>query len=323
MFFKMTHHPIILTVLLLVVLFTSQLSAQEEIGVGFIRGRVVDTTNKPVAQAKVMYKHKNQANFVFGAYTDEKGNFISNKFESGIILDILIKADGYEDLWENMIVEGINPDTRIFKLNPVVVPIKWDFQISHRNPENIFSLLRSHFGTKKVHNLSPTLRTISVLAPPEDIEEMKKLVKKYDSPLKQVWVEVVIIEASGNGSKKPKLPPELSSIVDKLQSLFKFGRYEVIGRADAMGLEGATISFGTGYSEEEKSKSIFEARARIGYADDIIKLENLSVHVVKPSRSELATSINIRNGETVILGASRGDALSGSLITVVRAQVAE
>jgi|GEM_PF-4816416 len=53
------------------------------------------------------------------------------------------------------------------------------------------------------------------------------------------------------------------------------------------------------------------------------KIYELVETLSTPQRSDLNTSVNIKNGETLMLGASRGDLQKGSLITVVTARVVE
>ena len=132
-------------------------------------------------------------------------------------------------------------------------------------------------------------------------------------------MEVTIIEASQHGGGKKKFPVELENVVKKLNSLFKFDNYEIVSRGDAMGIEESFLTF-TSSSSKTPAKS-FQAYAKIGYFDEVIKLDDFKVAL--PGGNELITSINVKDGETVVVGSSRGrgDPQEASLITVVTAKV--
>jgi hypothetical protein len=137
-------------------------------------------------------------------------------------------------------------------------------------------------------------------------------------PARQVWIEMLLIEASGSGGDQPEYPDEIKPVVDNLTPLFKFNRYRIIGRADAMGMEGSTIIFSSNSGED--SDGSFESVAEIGFGNGFVRLTQLSVHVQKPAHRSINTTLNLPEGEMVILGASRGEAAKGSLISVVSAR---
>jgi hypothetical protein len=146
---------------------------------------------------------------------------------------------------------------------------------------------------------------------------------------RQVWIKVLLIEAAGEGGDDPEYPEEIEPVVDELKSLFKFKYYRVIGRAEAMGMEGSAMAF---ESDPGDGDSPFEVMADLGFGDGYIRLTQLSVHVRSPRKNpasastwdtgstrSISTTLNLPEGEMVILGASRGQASKGSLILAISA----
>ena len=195
-----------------------------------------------------------------------------------------------------------------------------DFKIHYRKPMEIFRMIQPYLD--KVKNkpvVSTEFKTLSVSGTAEELKKIASLIQKYDTPLKQIWLEVILIQATGNGGNKPEYSKEIEPIVKKLKSLFRFGKYSVVGRTYAIGLEGSDLKFSSGNTGS--SRYFFTGQAHLGYTDGFITLDNFNISVMGPTQSGLSTSVNIANGSTVILGASHGNLQEGALITVVTAKV--
>lgn len=288
-----------------------------------IQGKAIDkNTKKALSNVKVIFFHMNDKNLKFATMTDEKGKFLlQNVCEKGgypvgsVIRVVAIPKEPYlQNDFEIIVGDNSN------EVLELVIPPKMvsqTFQIHHRNPIDIFEMLRAN-GFVNI-SIVENLRTITINNYPEKIAEAARLIDQYDQPLKTIRIEVKLLEASKNGRSQPDIPDEIKPILEKLNSLFKFGHYEIVGRADAMGIEGATLAFST--PRHEDMESFFHVATRLDLAGDIIKLQDLKVEIRMPSESNLVTSVNIRNGETLILGASKGDPQKRSLITVVTAKI--
>jgi hypothetical protein len=318
-------------IILSVVLLTALISAPcfSQVGVSSIKGYVTEFgLTKPIKGAKIKYKPADSNDYTWGVTTDEKGYFTTpNRFPDGMIVKLVVSAEGYQQEYEEVITnerEAVEVNVSLKKSSETGMKlIRKDFVIQHRDPVEIFKLVEPYVSRTLRPVFSEKLRTISVQGTPEQIALINEMIQNYDTPLKQIWLEVFLIQASGDGKSPHEYPKEIKDIVNKMQTLFKFEKYEIVGRADAMGLEGTQLTFGTLQRVEKEFEYSFNAEAKLGYSNGIIRLENLRVIVMEPIRSSLSTSVNIQNGETLILGASRGDAQKGSLITVVTAKVME
>jgi hypothetical protein len=201
-------------------------------------------------------------------------------------------------------------------------PQQWEvreYRVLHRSTTEIFRLIQPYCEGEV--GLSESLGTITVSGTPARLDRIAEVIAQYDTPLAQIWVEVILVMATGSGKETPVYPDELAEVVDKLAPLFKFDEYRIVGRANAMGLEGAELALSS--EPVDETDAAFQVRGVLGMAGEYIKLQDLTILVEKPTMKRIATSVNVRDGELVILGASRGNALEGSLITLVTAKVLE
>ncbi len=292
-----------------------------------IKGRVTDSqTDKPIADASVKYKQPGQGDYSRGVITDSEGNYsisVSSLLfnAKGVIFTMEASADGYY-LKEIEIILKEGSNSIDIRLDKIKIPITREFKINHRDPNEIFQLLQPYINNQYGKaSISEKLKTIVVTDLPEQLETIQQKISSYDVPLKRIWVEVKLIKATGNSQEKPTYSQEIEGIAKQLNTLFKFSHYELVGRADAMGLEGSALQFSA--SPDPSPMSLFTVSTIVEYFDNVIKLDKLQIQTY-PKPSNLTTTVNVGNGETVILGASQGgDPQQGSLITVVTAKVVE
>lgn len=317
---------------------------------GVIKGVTVNgRTQKPIEGALIKYDYGMMPDItkvLYAKVSDKKGCFQTEPLLAGRIVSLYITAEGYQSQKKEVVIndaDGLDVNVKLFPVNyrseefekrkaeaiahiqaENARKITKDIQILYGDFREIYNTLDSDKQGCIIKGFSEKLQTITVYGLPESIEKLEKIKARYDVPPKQIWLEVLLIKASGNGGGKPDYPPEIDSIVSKLRSLFKFGKYTIIGRGNAMGLEGSNVSF-SGRIENDQEALVqhpFRVQTRLGAAGDIIKLQGLKVTVTLP-QNEIATSINVKNGETVILGASRGKSSEEALITVVTAKIME
>ena len=207
-----------------------------------IHGRVTDKkTGKPIPGALIKYRYANQENYMMGVTTDLKGRY-EIEVQTGLIIHLHIDAPSYAAEVREALASPSTPSEYNIELTKRSdYEAEWrrknkfiqkDFKIHHRDPMEIFRLIEGTVEAKV--SASTKLRTISVYGLQEQLEKVEEMIQKFDVPLKQIWLEVILIQAKGNGSSTPEYPKEIESVVKKLESLFKFGKYNILGRADAM-----------------------------------------------------------------------------------------
>ncbi len=287
-----------------------------------VRGSIKDfQTDMPIPDAIVKYKRLGQEESR-GVTTNSQGNYeFSTPYPPESIISMEVSADGYYPRQIEIIIKPGSNNIDI-QLIQIEIPITREFKIQYRDPNEIFRLIQPYIDNRYGSaSLSEGLRTIVVTNPSRQLETIEQKILSYDVPLKKIWLEIKLIEATGNDQEKPTYSKEIEEIAQQLNALFKFTHYELIGRANAMGLEGSVLQFAN--SPDETTAGLFSVHTTLEYFDNTIKLNNLNIRTRLPRIIDLITTVNVGNGETVILGASRSDPQQGSLITVVTAKVVE
>jgi hypothetical protein len=293
-----------------------------------IKGIVTDTeTKKPIKNADVRVIKWDK-----GDRTDSEGRYEIKlpleQLSEGDVITLQFNAKAYSHDFEyfyyktnptilNMSLKKSENDDRSTQKHTTKI-----YKIRYRNPEEIFILIEPFLNSYNwaKATVSNDLKTITIKDRADVHTKISTVISEYDIPLKKIWLEVTIIEASENGKERKKITPELEEVITKLSSLFRFDNYEIVSQGDAMGMEGSNLSFSSSFSIDSDKE--FSARTKIGYFDNVIKLENFGVTLPR-ERNDLRTSLNIKNGDTVVVGSSRGKAQDGSFITIVTAKVVQ
>ncbi len=170
--------------------------------------------------------------------------------------------------------------------------------------------------------------TITATGYPDDLAKLDSLIRQFDTPPKQIWLEVKFIRALEDENRKAYFSPQIAGIAKKLSSLFRFRQYILVGRANALGLEDEELKLET--TSPDTAVSEFKISTVPHYQNGVIRLEDLSIQFwwrpqsfMKSPDTSLETTLNLKNGETVILGASQGSQKRGAIIGVVTAKVVE
>jgi hypothetical protein len=287
-----------------------------------VEGLVLDRkTQKPVPNAKIRYGVDVQGQGEYGTTSDANGVFKLSMVSIAklriFVLNVDVQADGYVRKQEQIFTDPSGrPKIRI-ELE-MAVPVIQE-SVSLRNADRIMEIdtaLRAEFGDKvSFHVIGKG--SIQIIATEENINKAKALIASCDVPLRQIWIQILIIQAGGKSKSDIPDDPEFKTVRDKLKSLFKFQSYQVIGRAEINGQEDMPFSFLQ--DPEQPGKASFSVSAgRLEYDKSSIRLRDLSISVRKPIRSEIRTTVNVPLGDTIVLGASKGETQDMALIAVVK-----
>ncbi len=173
---------------------------------------------------------------------------------------------------------------------------------------DVFHNLDFNFSYDDVTN------AILIIGPHEQISLVEHMINEIDVYPKQLLLEIKLIHAS----KKGKLiSEEIKDLISKLKPLFAFSSYVLLDSVTLRTENGANAELLTG-----SSKYRFLCNPRfIEEGKGIIRLEQLRLHISKDPI--LATSLNIKNGETVVVGSSNIIENETSLILVVTARTVD
>ena len=201
-----------------------------------------------------------------------------------------------------------------------VYDVKW------RKAGDLASLLRGFPHTRVNPNNRP-FNTITVLAPPDQHLIFQELIRKYDTPPKQVLFEFYILGAKRDGEgTKNGLPANIRDVVEDLSALTKYQKFEVFGHPMI------TVGEGGGNSLSLKTKAHFVLE--IGGVRVVPGPDRTSIVVDRfqfgaegaEITASIATPFVAASGETLVIGTSHvsnSSDLSDAVIVVVTPTVLE
>ncbi|MCC7263124.1 MAG: hypothetical protein IT369_11455 [Candidatus Latescibacteria bacterium] len=167
----------------------------------------------------------------------------------------------------------------------------------------------------------------------EDLGRARQVWQQTDTPLKNISLKIQLVSAAASYSREKgaKLGyTQDEELLGYLSKLFKYSYYEFLsssymvaksGRSVELNLEGVAA----GEKEGKPAKEIFSVDVKPIFIDEgngVIRLENLEIDREYPASADLLeTTLNVRNGETVVVGGSN---LDGRIyIVVITAQTIE
>jgi hypothetical protein len=288
------------------------------------KGIVVDRkTQKPVSRARIMYNLDEKDLQRFGVLSDENGAFqlkmISPQQASVCLIHLGVEADGYEPKQETVFPDPsgrTNIRIELDKKTPVVQEM-----IYIKNRERVEAIerkLRQELGEKFQFQYVGVKGAIQIIDTQFNIARAKMLIHDLDVPPRQIWIQVLLMRADGGGKQGIPDDPAFKAVSEKLKSLFKFKSYEIIGRAEISSQENAPFSIMQDPGDPDKPS--FGIRAsRMEFDGTYVRLEGLSISVVRPVRTDISTTVNVILGDTVVLGASKGETQEEAVIAVLKA----
>ena len=164
----------------------------------------------------------------------------------------------------------------------------------------------------------------------EELARARDILARIDMPLKDIALHVQLILATGNEIDAVNLPDD-DGIRGQLRDLFKFPRYYILSSSYLVAKSGQQVE---SYLEGVPlDKNIFRHKAEVfsyyvepTFIDEgqgVIRVHDFSVArtAPEPARRLLKTTLNIKNGNSVIVGGSTID--ERTYVFIVKAEVME
>jgi hypothetical protein len=167
--------------------------------------------------------------------------------------------------------------------------------------------------------MSFTENTVTIRETADNIEKIARVLAEFDVPSPWVRLHFQLIEADGSGPADPRI----ADLESELRNLFRYAGYRLVAEAVVSGAArsqveqaiGGDIRSADGYM---LGVDIGEIRM-IGESGYVA----LNVHLRSPYGGGLATRINARTGQTLVLGNARLREGSGTMILAVRPELAD
>jgi hypothetical protein len=194
------------------------------------------------------------------------------------------------------------------------------FQFKHKEADKAAAIIKPLMSADGSVSMQPGSNSLTVTDRPENLKAIAAALTKYDAPAQAFKLTVRLVSASRvDAASAPPIAESLKDVAAKL-SMLRFNAFESQGDAEVVGHEGepGIVDLGTGY----------RADFRFGEYDptsDSVKVNDLRIARLEgPQKDQLnpllKTSLNLKLGQTVILGASKAPSSQRALMIVVAAK---
>ena len=191
------------------------------------------------------------------------------------------------------------------------------FQFKFKDAERAATLIKPLRSGEGTLSIQPSSNTMVVTDHSDNLKNIAATLAKFDAPAQSFKIEIRLVAASRSASGG-KVPEGLKDLAAKL-SVLKFNSFEKLGEITAEAKEGDPVmvdQFAPGY----------RADFRLGEFDpgsDSIRVGDFRLQRVQgdPKNAELTqllkTSLNLKIGQQVILGASKDPQSDRALMLVL------
>lgn len=199
------------------------------------------------------------------------------------------------------------------------------FKLTFKSPERAAAVIRPLVSPEGSISIQPATNTLVITDLPENIRQISEALQQFDAPARPFRVELQIVSASRSASPG-KVAEDLKEVASRLGAVLRYNVFEKLAEFEAQGKEGDSLA--------NLRADGYRADLKIGEYDPLTR--NLRLEEFRLSRaqagkegdSEVApilkrTSLNLKIGQTLILGASRLPESDRALMLVLTARTAE
>ncbi len=189
------------------------------------------------------------------------------------------------------------------------------FQFKHKQADKAAGVIKPLISTEGSMSIQPSSNSLVVTDLPENMKKIAAMIAAFDAPALPMQLSIRLVGATRAAADQGRVDPLLVDVASKL-ALLRYNVLESIGSAQASGKEGEP-----GLVEMNGYRADF----RFGEYDpttDSVKLTDF--RLAKLDGDQLApmlkTTLNLKIGQTVIIGATKQPNSQRALMIVVTAQ---
>src|SRR5258708_1451101 len=219
-----------------------------------------------------------------------------------------------------------------------VLPSDWPvkmFQVKYADVNRLANLFRAFGATVQPDS---DLKALSVRAPKEVLAAIEESLQRLDvaqPPAKNVEINAYLLTASQQGITG-NIPPDLDPVVKQLKTIFNYNNFRLLG---TLALRGRDGSGGTvngvlpAISTDSTRPTVyfFETRSATIVSDSkerSVRIDQLELRLnfgLKEGNwdARIHTSIDVHEGQKVVVGKANIDNADNALILVLTAKVIE
>ena len=187
------------------------------------------------------------------------------------------------------------------------------FQFKYKKAENAASVIKPLMSAEGTVSFRPAANSLVVTDLPENMKKIAATLADFDVEAQPFRLSVRLVGAGRGGS--PRVAPELRDIESKL-ALMRYNALDNLGSADVLGKEGEAGQIElNGYRADFKFGEYDPASDSINLVD--FKLSRLEADQLAPM---MKTTLNLKLGQTVIIGATKQAQSQRALMIVFSAK---
>jgi type II secretory pathway component GspD/PulD (secretin) len=195
------------------------------------------------------------------------------------------------------------------------------FSVKFKELDQVASIVNNLLSDRGAVTMQPKLRTLIVQDLDRNMRRIESAIAAFDQPPPSVEIAVKLVRAEKAAEANP-VSDEIKTMA-KVGEVLKFNRYSLLGSSVIQSQEGhdAVISLADEYQLSFVTDVIQEGNG-------IIRLKNLQLKKRKKDSQGkdiftalMTITLNLRNAETLVLGATRFEDSSQALLLVLRGTV--
>jgi hypothetical protein len=188
------------------------------------------------------------------------------------------------------------------------------FTFKHKQADKAANVIKSILSAEGSMSIQPTANSLVVTDLPENLKKIAAAIATFDAPAKALQLTIGLVSASR--AAENRIDPEIPEDVASKLSVLRYNVLENLGEANANGKEG-----------EPSVVSIDSYRADFRFGEYDPASDSVQIVDFKLLRAEgdqlapvLKTTLNLKLGQTVVIGATRDAKSQRALMIVVTAQ---
>jgi hypothetical protein len=180
------------------------------------------------------------------------------------------------------------------------------FQFHYKQADHAAELFKSLVSGDGSVSIQPGTNTLVITDHAENLRNIATAIGQYDVPSRSFRLELRLVSAA-HLPAATKVPDDLQDVSSKLSGVLRFNSFEKLGAMSSEGREGDAIV--------ANLSDVYRADFKFGEFDPLsnsVRISEFQLSKVQPGdksgsnvTSVLKTSLNLKLGQTVILGASR------------------
>jgi hypothetical protein len=189
------------------------------------------------------------------------------------------------------------------------------FQFKHKQADKAAGVIKPLMSADGSMAIQPATNSLVVTDLAENMKKIAAAIAQFDAPQKAIGLSIRLVSAARGSAEEARVDPLLDDVASKL-ALLRYNVLESIGSAKASGKEGEPgLVEMNGYRADFRFGEYDPASDSVKLND--FKLSKLDGDQLAPM---LKTSLNLKIGQTVILGATKQPNSQKALMIVVTAQ---